>query len=294
MPSVFISYRRTDSQTVVGRIYDRLVGELGADNVFKDVDSIDYGEEFAVEIESAVAASDTVLVVIGPSWISATNPDGSRRLEDPDDYVRIEIETGLRLKKRLIPVLVDGAEIPSRRLLPQTLQPLIDRNAAKVNHDPYFDTDINRLIDSLGRSSTPKANQRGLLKLDFAVGSLGCLLNITLSILIVLSPFLISWLTTPSSGTGGSNEASQQKKPVPKETEAEDAAPADTAPDPSNVPVEPRDQPENRQPNEATNQSLGLDDGVEDRQVAPSSKRQPNTTEPDVEGKRYGQVPGSG
>jgi len=109
---VFISYRRTDAGWPTRWLADRLAGQFGAGVVFQDVDSIRPGDDFAAEIEAAVGACSVLLVVIGPQWLAAAG-DAGRRLDDPQDWVRLEIETAIRRGIRIIPVLVDGARMPS-------------------------------------------------------------------------------------------------------------------------------------------------------------------------------------
>jgi hypothetical protein len=112
MSKIFITYRREDSAATCGRIYDRLVGRFGIMNVFKDVDSIPIGVNFKGRISELIAQCGVQLVVIGRQWLEVTNAQGQRRLDDPDDFVRLEIETGLQRKIVVIPVLVQGATVP--------------------------------------------------------------------------------------------------------------------------------------------------------------------------------------
>ena len=96
LSGIFISYRRTDTPDAVGRIYDRLVSEFGKARVFKDVDSIPLGQDFRSHLNDIVGDCAAVLAIIGPKWIDTRNAAGQRRLEDPDDFVRIELEAALR------------------------------------------------------------------------------------------------------------------------------------------------------------------------------------------------------
>src|SRR5262245_28727874 len=95
MPKVFVSYRRSDSPEVTGRIYDRLVEQFGPDRVFRDLDSIPAGVDFRAEIARGVEECGAVLVVIGPGWLVAADANGNRRLDDPNDFVRPEVEAAL-------------------------------------------------------------------------------------------------------------------------------------------------------------------------------------------------------
>jgi TIR domain len=127
---VFISYRRQESGGVAGRLYDRLVGRFGGGQVFMDVDTIAPGVKFTDVITEALSSCAVLLAVIGPRWLTATDEDGRRRLDDRDDIVRWEIQTALeRDGIVVIPVLVEGAVMPRPHQLPQSLAGLALRNA---------------------------------------------------------------------------------------------------------------------------------------------------------------------
>jgi WD40 repeat protein len=149
MAHLFISYRREDSADATGRLYDRLGRHFGTEAVFKDVDSILSGEDFRAAIVRAIERCQAVLVVIGPKWSPILDRDGKRRLENPADPVRLEIETGLRIGVPVVPVLVSRAEMPAPDTLPDSLVQLAFRNAASVRQDPDFHPDADRLIRDL-------------------------------------------------------------------------------------------------------------------------------------------------
>jgi formylglycine-generating enzyme required for sulfatase activity len=150
MPKLFISYRRADSRTYTGRIYDRLVARFGKDNVFKDVDNIPLGADFPTYIDSIIVDSEVLLIIIGQQWITMADEGGMRRIDSPDDFVRLEIEAGLRNGKCiLIPVLVDNASMPNSSALPDSIRKLAHKNAAVVRDDPDFHRDIDRLLDGI-------------------------------------------------------------------------------------------------------------------------------------------------
>ena len=153
MPAVFISYRRSDSQDITGRIFDRLVGHYGSKpvRIVRDVDSIPVGEDFRDVLRERIQECDVVLVIIGPSWTTIKDGKGNRRLEDATDTVRIEIEQALELKKKVIPVCVTHAAMPTEDDLPQPLKKLAFRNGVQVRPDPDFHTDISRLIGALDK-----------------------------------------------------------------------------------------------------------------------------------------------
>lgn len=145
---VFMSYRRDDSAGHSGRIYDRLIESLGADAVFIDVEKIPPGSYFEKVLVARMHAAESVLVIIAPGWLNATNAAGERRLDLPDDFVRREIEMGLALHKRMIPVLVGGAGMPARNDLPESLRRLPELNAVTINH-ASFDRDTDALAEIL-------------------------------------------------------------------------------------------------------------------------------------------------
>ncbi|HEV2235143.1 MAG TPA: pentapeptide repeat-containing protein [Ktedonobacterales bacterium] len=151
---IFISYRRLDSAAVAGRLYDRLVGYFGSESVFKDVDSIQIGANFVDVITDAIRGADVMLVLIGRNWLNTQASDGHRRIDDPHDFIRIEIEGALRFGRPIIPVLLDGAAIPSPAELPPSLAQLAMYNALVLRHDPDFSADVRQLISALDRLAT--------------------------------------------------------------------------------------------------------------------------------------------
>ena len=117
MAAIIISYRRSDSAAIAGRIRDRLAQHYGADAIFMDIDSIPFGIDFRRQIQEAVAKNDILLALIGPKWIGAKK-GGTSRISDDKDAIRIEIETALNRDIPLIPVLVGGATMPKSNALP--------------------------------------------------------------------------------------------------------------------------------------------------------------------------------
>ncbi len=159
MAKLFISYRREDSLDITGRLYDRLARHFGDGAVFMDVDTIPYGVDFRQYLTGWVASSDVLLVVVGKRWLDARHeggPDeGKRRLEDPADFVRIEIGAALARGIPVVPVLVGGASVPPPDRLPPELSALAYRNAAEVGSGRDFHGHVNRLIGSLERLLRP-------------------------------------------------------------------------------------------------------------------------------------------
>jgi TonB family protein len=148
---VFINYRREDTAPHAGRLYDRLTAHFGEDQVFIDIDQIEPGEDFVEAINRKVGTCDIAIVAIGPHWLGATDASGNRRLDDEEDFVRMEIVAALQRKIRVIPVLVGGAQMPRKEDLPEALLPLSRRNAIELS-ETRFHADVNRLIQAIEKS----------------------------------------------------------------------------------------------------------------------------------------------
>ncbi len=147
MVSLLISYRRDDAPHVAGRLRDRLVQAFGEDNVFFDVHSIGYGEDFRTSILGALSQVDTTVVLIGPSW-------SVDRLGDPEDYVRLEIAESFRLGKTVIPVLLDDASMPAAGRLPGEVRDIVYLQSPRLRRDPDFHDDVDNLIRILSPPPT--------------------------------------------------------------------------------------------------------------------------------------------
>ena len=148
MSKIFINYRRKDSAPHAGRLYDRLAGRFGDDHVFMDIDQIEPGEVFDQVIQEKLAAVQVAVVLIGEHWLDIADANGQRRLDHPDDWVRLEISALLERNIRVIPVLVGGATMPKSTQLPECLAPLTGRQAIEIN-DHRFHADADKLIKAL-------------------------------------------------------------------------------------------------------------------------------------------------
>jgi uncharacterized membrane protein YhaH (DUF805 family) len=135
--SIFLSYRRDDSAGAAGRLFDLLSQKLDGVKVFMDVDSLEPGVDFASVIDERLSGCDYFIAVIGPDWAGIKGPDESRRLEDANDYVRLEIEAALRRNIRVVPVLVDNARMPRPDEVPASLHGLLRRNAIELPHHSF-------------------------------------------------------------------------------------------------------------------------------------------------------------
>ena len=149
MGNAFISYRRDDAAGYARAIYEELTERFTSDRIFRDVDAIEPGLPFDEVIRSAVAKCEVLLVLIGARWLEP-QADGSRRIDDERDFVRLEIAAALARDIRVIPVLLDGVEMPAESALPAALRALAWRNAIEVSNS-RFSADLKRLGDVLGK-----------------------------------------------------------------------------------------------------------------------------------------------
>ncbi len=159
MNDIFISYRRDDSAGHAGRLFDRLKDRLGAEHVFMDVTDLRPGQDFAVELEHAVAKADCLLAVIGPRWLDAVDASGRRRIDDPDDFVHREVGAALSKGISVIPVLVHGATMPRADELPEALRSLARRQAIDLS-DHRWDRDLAELTQFLAADGNVVAAAR--------------------------------------------------------------------------------------------------------------------------------------
>jgi len=156
---IFISYRRDETGFPASWLYERLAAHFGAEQVFKDVDSIELGDDFNEAIANAVGACDVLLVLIGTQWLTTTDEAGHRRLENSDDFVRLEIEAALQRKVRIIPILVGRARMPRADQLPDSLGKLVHRQALEL--DPNrFEADSRRLVRVVERTLAEEEERR--------------------------------------------------------------------------------------------------------------------------------------
>ena len=146
MAKIFLSYRRDDSEGIAGRIFERLETKFGKNRVFMDIESISPGTDFRDYLHQNINECGVFLAVIGKHWLSAHDNQDARRLDNPDDFVRIEIETALSRQIPVIPVLLGKTMIPKPDELPSSLQSLAYRQASIVDLGRDFDFHVTRLI----------------------------------------------------------------------------------------------------------------------------------------------------
>ena len=148
MPKLAISYRRSDSSAIAGRIFDRLIAHYGREQVFMDIDNIPFGTDFRTHIQAVLQQADLLIVVIGPRWLGV-DAGGAVRMAQADDPVRAEVEMALGRDLPLIPVLVDGAKMPEASALPASFKDFAFRNAAEVATGRDFHPHVDRLIAAI-------------------------------------------------------------------------------------------------------------------------------------------------
>jgi hypothetical protein len=153
--NIFINYRRQTDSGIAGRIYDNLTRELPGASIFMDVDKLNPGDDFEDALEKTLAGCAVFLAIIGPQWATMVGPNGKRRLDDADDFVRREMRTALAKRVRVIPVLVGGAMMPDAALLPADLRALAKHQAMEIRHE-RFRADVEALAQAIA-ATTPGA-----------------------------------------------------------------------------------------------------------------------------------------
>jgi hypothetical protein len=194
MPSkIILSYRRSDSDVITGRIRDNLANHYGEDAVFMDIDSIPLGFDYRKQVKDALAENQVMIVVIGPKWLGGNGKDA--RINENNDPVRIELETAFHQGMPIIPVLVSGATMPKAADLPQSLEGLCYINAGEVDGGRDFRQHMSRLIHGIDQilktSESPLSGQTSKTEpvsrsgsppgsrpkwVPFALGAIACLL----------------------------------------------------------------------------------------------------------------------
>lgn len=175
MSGVFLSYRRDDTAEYARRIYDRLAGKFGPDLVYLDVEDIPLGVDFIEHITEVLEAAAYVLIAIGPRWLLVTDDEGRKRLDDEEDPVRYEIRTALQNRRLVVPMLIDGADMPHKRDLPKEIAPLVRHNGIAIRSDPDFEADVQALmeglhLDRLDKKRVPMVFRVGAMARDLALG----------------------------------------------------------------------------------------------------------------------------
>jgi hypothetical protein len=152
--AIFISYRRDDTAGEAGRLFDDLVRTFGDDSVFMDVAGINPGIDFRKAIDDNVATCGVLLAMIGPNWATIAGPSGARRLDDPNDFVRLEVAAALARNIAVIPVLVHDAKMPHPDQLPDAVKDLAYRNSVEITH-ARWNSDVQLLTKALVQYVAP-------------------------------------------------------------------------------------------------------------------------------------------
>jgi hypothetical protein len=239
---IFINYRRGDEPGFTQALLGRLEQAFPAERLFIDVDNIPPGEDFVAMLESQVAQCDAMLTVIGNNWLDAADERGGRRLDDPHDFVRIEIESALKQGKRVIPVLVHQARMPHPEELPEAIRPLSQRNAVRLTHE-RFRSDVQGLIKALQGAIDEVASRRsgaasdlGVKPLERSQSSRRTLISFAVLGVVLVGAvgfwFAYPRLTLPSQEAAPVQPAAVQPIPAPDKVPAAPIQPAQIQPAP--------------------------------------------------------------
>ncbi len=180
--TIFISYRRSDTEGYAGRLADSLAAYFGEGRVFRDVGSIAPGQDFTDRISRVIAGAGAILVLIGPGWL-APHDDDQPRLHDPEDYLAAEIATALAQRRLVVPVLVQQARMPRDDQLPERLAQLTRLNAVSLADETWM-SDVTRLAKVLAMDLTGSVAESRMNRLRVGVLSL-----LSLALLLILATF---------------------------------------------------------------------------------------------------------
>jgi hypothetical protein len=219
MPRIFVSYRRKDSAGHAGRLFDRLREHFGANHVFRDVDQLKPGDDFVDALARAVDVCEVFVLVIGRDWVDARNAKGGRRLDDPKDFVRLELETALRRKILIVPVLVEGAAMVEEDQLPEPLRPLARRQAIELS-EHRWDFDVQELLRTI---ETVERRRPRLKALPLSV-ALVAVAVLVAAALAVRFDWLGAWRSkppqTPAAERSTTSQGSSPQGPGPSSSAA--------------------------------------------------------------------------
>jgi TIR domain len=189
---VFISYRREDTASAAGRVYDRLCRLLKKQNVFFDVSAIKAGEDFEKSIVSAIRSSGAALIFIGDKWLAPIQPTNMVRIWEPGDYVRAEVRSALARPILVLPILVAGAQMPKPEQLPEDVRAITTKNALPLRHESFDDDTQNIVAAVLGTTAKERAwEDKGKLWSKFAYTAGGIIAALAITLIVALLHF---WL----------------------------------------------------------------------------------------------------
>nr|CAA6824596.1 MAG: TIR domain-containing protein [uncultured Thiotrichaceae bacterium] len=182
---IFINYRRGDTRGEAGRLMDSLTAYLGEGRVFRDIEGIEGGADFEQVLHDSVGSADALIILIGPQWLTITDDDGQRRLDDPDDWVAKEISSALDKGLPIFPVLVENAQMPHADELPDALKPLVRFNAISIS-DYRWSFDVTRLAKIIAFDLPGSVAEQQLNLIRNVV-------NLSLLISMLLTTALVVW-----------------------------------------------------------------------------------------------------
>lgn len=204
MAGIFISYRRQESTKDARSLYERLRAEFGHDQVFIDLEGLDYGVDFVESLDAQLQGCRVLLALVGPHWLTAQDGQGRRRLDDPNDFVRIEVRTALERGIRVVPVLVDRAPMPGTADLPDDLHKLVRLQALELDFR-RFDADVGKLVRVIGGILKPRQTSSYLtIRQAFLGGSGlgGTRHRVPLAVSVVLAIGVVVYALEPVSMPG--------------------------------------------------------------------------------------------
>jgi hypothetical protein len=197
--NIFISYRRQDSRDVAGRMCDRLLRHYQQKEIFWDIDDISPGQDFRARVRQEIGRTSIVLAMIGPHWLQCRSAAGARRIDEPDDMVRTEIEIALERGREIVPVLVNDAHMPLAAELPASIRALAGRSAFRLRPDPDFHRDMDRLVERIeairsrvGKSAGAEPDEEEQLRLQLEQERLRGLILAPQSVVLWISAFGLS------------------------------------------------------------------------------------------------------
>jgi len=245
MAKIAISYRRSDSQDITGRIFDRLVQHFGKDTVFRDIDSIQPGIDFRTQIADALRTTDALLVVVGSAWFGQ-GKDKASRIDNEADPVRIEVETALKRDIPIVPILVGGTRMPEPNELPQSLRDFAYRHAVTVDGGRDFDHHMEGLVRSLDRMlHVPQGGKAGTTRAALSpalYAIIGGLAVAAVALAVVLlrpsppQPAVAQQPQSPVSLPAGSPSSGSAPNSGPSNSPANSSAVNSPAPPPATAP----------------------------------------------------------
>jgi hypothetical protein len=225
---IAISYRREDSLPVAGRLYDRLEQRFGKENVFMDFDSIQPGLDFRDQIKNTIERSKVVIAVIGPNWLGQKN-DTTRRIDDPADFVRLEVAHALQRGIPVIPVLVNNTRMPKPETLPIDIQALAFRQALPLDSGQDFRQHAERLmksVDDIAKKSPRRITFRRTDGKSRKRRFSARLLALAASAVVLLATIVVLWKERSTTQPAERGSKISQENTTPAQPSSFDKAPA--------------------------------------------------------------------